>query len=308
MASTEDIIVCANCGKGEESAGDLKACTACKLVKYCNRDCQIAHRPQHKKACKKRAAELYDEMLFNDPPPREDCPICFLPLPFDPNQTKFQSCCGQYICVGCFTEMMVERMRRGKKAKDQLCPYCRELDVCSDTEKVRLTKKLMENGNANAFYVHAGRYIEGTFGMRQDWTKTTQLWLKAGELGCGDAYRNLGWSYYNGRGVNRDEKKAKHFYELAAMKGDVNARHWLGLFEEEDHRAYKHFMLAAKVGYEISLGKVKEGFMKGFVTKDEYEQTLRAYHKCVSEMKSEARDKGAAVLAASGYHGVGASL
>ena len=49
---------CANCGKGEESSGDLKVCSGCKILKYCNRDCQIAHRPQHKKACKKRAAEL----------------------------------------------------------------------------------------------------------------------------------------------------------------------------------------------------------------------------------------------------------
>ena len=48
---------CANCGKGEDSSIKLKACAACKLVKYCNRECQIAHRPQHKKACKKRAAE-----------------------------------------------------------------------------------------------------------------------------------------------------------------------------------------------------------------------------------------------------------
>jgi len=50
--------ICANCGKGEEESDNLKTCTACKLVKYCNRDCQIAHRSQHKKACKKRAAEL----------------------------------------------------------------------------------------------------------------------------------------------------------------------------------------------------------------------------------------------------------
>ena len=83
MSSTAEntVVTCANCGKGEECAGNLKVCTACKMVKYCNRDCQIAHRPQHKTACKKRAAELYDEKLFKVHPPREECPICFLPLP-----------------------------------------------------------------------------------------------------------------------------------------------------------------------------------------------------------------------------------
>ena len=83
---------CANCSKrGEESSGDLKACTACKMVKYCNRDCQIAHRPQHKKACKKRAAELNDEQLFKEPPLREDCPICMLTLPLDAFQVVYKS-------------------------------------------------------------------------------------------------------------------------------------------------------------------------------------------------------------------------
>ena len=38
-------------------------------VKYCNRECQIAHRPQHKKECKQRAAELHEEALFKQPPP-----------------------------------------------------------------------------------------------------------------------------------------------------------------------------------------------------------------------------------------------
>ena len=57
-ATDNNMTTCANCGKGEESTGDLKACTACKMVKYCNRDCQIAHRPQHKTECKKRAAKI----------------------------------------------------------------------------------------------------------------------------------------------------------------------------------------------------------------------------------------------------------
>ena len=42
--STDKIEMCANCGKGEDESDILKACTACKLVKYCGRDCQIAHR------------------------------------------------------------------------------------------------------------------------------------------------------------------------------------------------------------------------------------------------------------------------
>jgi hypothetical protein len=41
----------------------------------------------HKKTCKLRAAELHEEALFKDPPPKEDCPIRFLPMP-----TKLLSC------------------------------------------------------------------------------------------------------------------------------------------------------------------------------------------------------------------------
>ena len=97
--TTTTTTTCANCGNNrEESAGDLKTCTACKLVKYCNRECQIAHRPLHKKACKKRAAELRDEALFKEPPPRDDCPICFLPLPLEAGESTFKSCCGKIIC------------------------------------------------------------------------------------------------------------------------------------------------------------------------------------------------------------------
>ena len=37
--------------------------------------------------------------------------------------------------------------------------------------------------------------------------------------------------------------------------------------------------------------KVKEGFMDGMVTKDEYANTLRAYQSRQDEMKSDDRDK-----------------
>ena len=71
------------------------------MVKYCSRDCQKAHRPQHKKECRKRAAELHDEELFKQPPQEEDCPICFQTLPTLLSGKKYQACCGKVICTGC---------------------------------------------------------------------------------------------------------------------------------------------------------------------------------------------------------------
>ena len=283
---------CANCGKGEECSGDLKSCTACKLVKYCNRDCQIAHRPQHKKACKKRAAELYDKKLFKQPSPLEECPICMLPPPLIDNHTGmvFHSCCGKDICDGCIYAM-------AESGAKELCPFCRTPFTRTDEEEIKRLKKLMEKGNGDAFCHLAGHYERGTHGLPQDMARANELFLKAGELGCADAYFNLGNAYERGRGVEINTKKAKHFFELAAMNGSVKARHNLGANEYDGgnyHRAIKHFLLAARAGSDEALDCIKQGFMNGDVTKDEYANTLRAYQKSQDEMKSDARDKAQA--------------
>ena len=57
--------MCANCGKAGSNGVKLRNCTACLLVKYYGVDYQrVAHRKQHKKACRERAAELKDERLY----------------------------------------------------------------------------------------------------------------------------------------------------------------------------------------------------------------------------------------------------
>ena len=52
----------------------------------------------------------------------------------------------------------------------------------------------------------------------------------------------------------------------------------------------KHFMIAAKTGYDDSLKEVQEGYSSGHVTKDEFENTFRAYKDSVDEVKSDQRD------------------
>ena len=141
----------------------------------------------------------------------------------------------------------------------------------------------MEKGKADAFYNLGGCYADGEMGMPQDWAKSNELLLKAGELGFAPAYFNLGDSYYSGeRGVDVDEEKAKHYWELAAMNGSVSARYNLGCVEAQagnPHRAAKHFILVARAGHDKALGGVKEGYEHGFVTKDDYANTLRAHQK-----------------------------
>ena len=44
------------------------------------------------------------------------------------------------------------------------------------------------------------------------------------------------------------------------------------------------------------MDNVKTGFKKGMMTKDEYEVILRANQKSIDGMKSESRDKVAAII------------
>ena len=60
-------------------------------------------------------------------------------------------------------------------------------------------------------------------------------------------------------------------------------------------RAYKHFTLAARAGKKDSVDSLKNGYMMGICTKDEYENTLRAYQERHDEMKSDDRDKAEAL-------------
>ena len=293
-----DVSVCANCGKGEEESHKLKHCTACMLVKYCNRDCQIAHRPMHKKECKKRAAELHDEKLFKQPPQEEDCPICFQLLPTFSTGRRYKTCCGKEICSGCVHAPVYDD--QGNKVdnnKQNECAFCRTLAPKSDEEGNEREKKRMEKGDPIAMYNLGCYHRDGLYGFPQDYTKALELYHRATEFGYAKAYCKIGIAYYNGEGVEVDKKKARHYYELAAMGGNVQSRHNLGIFEREEgnmNRALKHYMISARGGYSKSVDVIKEMYTKGFATKEDYTTALRSYQTYLGEIKSRQRDEAAA--------------
>ena len=62
-----------------------------------------------------------------------------------------------------------------------------------------------------------------------------ELWNQAGELGKASAYHNIGYAYFNGEGVVRDEKKANHYWEKAAMLGHAESRNTLGATKQNKY-------------------------------------------------------------------------
>ena len=299
--------LCANCGKGEEAGSSLKACTACKLVKYCNRECQIAHRPQHKKECKKRAKELHDEKLFKQPPPKEDCPICMIRLPILESGRMFMACCGKMICIGCIHAPVYDDL--GNEVVEKGCAFCRapvSRSSTKDEELIRQFEKRTELNDFYAIYSMGCYYAQGENGLSQNDAKALELFHRAGDLGCADAHFNLGLIYNRGiLGVEMNKKKAIHYWELAAMEGHVTARNRLGETEGltgNKDRALKHFMIAARDGNLRSLENIKTMYKNGYTTKEDYAKALRSYQAYLDEIKSEQRDKAAAFHDAYKYY------
>ena len=298
---------CANCGKEGDDVNNI--CNKCKQVKYCNATCKKKHRSKHKKHCEEHvrlAAELNDKELFKQPPPKEDCPICFLRIPSNipgTNQaqqllhtgSKYQSCCGKVICSGCIHAPLYDN--QGNKVDNQKCPFCRTPTPTSIEEGIERLKKRIEAEDSIAMYCLGLYHFRGEGGLAQNYTKALKLYHRAGKLGNAVAYNNIGFAYYNGEGVEVDKKKAVHYWELAAMRGDAQARHNLGCIERDAgniDRAQKHYMIAIRDGYAYSLNEIKVMYSHGCTAKEDYTEALQLYQTYLGEIKSDQRDKAAA--------------
>jgi TPR repeat protein len=181
--------VCANCGKSEVDEVKLKKCDGCNLVKYCSVECQKNHRPQHKKACKKRAAEIREDRLFQQPEISHhgECPICCLPLPLDENKSSMTPCCSKMICNGC---EFANKLREEEQRLETRCPYCR--DCATDSLEVidqKVMKRVKVNDPAATFKMGVKLYYE------RDYEGAIQYWRKAAALGDIESHYNLSILY-----------------------------------------------------------------------------------------------------------------
>jgi TPR repeat protein len=230
-----------------------------------------------------------DNELFKDPL-WPDCPICSLPLPPEPRGSTYLACCGTKICGGCTYDM---DMKTGGQIRG--CGVCSMPPENSLEEHLERLNTRIDKYNDPLAYNFLGLYYNsGKLGLPKDISKAHALWEKGGEMGSHEALGNLAAVYDDGDGAKYDRKKARYYYELAAMKGDVVSRHNLGVLERlegNNARAVKHWMISAAQGGEKSLETIQQEVKKGNATKDEYEKALRSYQIAVKRTKSKSREK-----------------
>jgi len=236
-----------------------------------------------------------DEELFKQPPPREDCPICFLTVPTLATGQKYMACCGQILCSGCTYAPVYDN--HGNVIQNG-CPFCRTPSATTNKENLKRYKNRVKLGDSEALTSLGTFYNVGHLGLQQDSVKAVQFWRRGAKLGDHQCYHNIGNSYLNGEVVEHSMEKAEGYWKVAASKGDPLSRHNLGKCEEmrgNFDRSTKHHLIATRLGDKESLDKIQEYFMSRVATKDDYQKALSNYQEYLGEIKSAQRDEAALI-------------
>ena len=255
---------------------------------------------------KKLEEELEGTDLFAPLPPTEDCAICLVPLSRKKSGELYKPCCGNVICWACHkeNEASIKKQNEEKNAGKKLtltCPFCRESDPTSaDEEFARLQARCLQN-DCIAFTQMAAIYHNGDLGKAQDDLKALDCWIRAVDLGSGEACVNIGMSYGEGKGVSVNEERAALFWRVGALRGNISARHNIGVSEYKsgNHKiGIRHWKIAAEAGDQPSIDVLKEIYNadgkkpgKEFISNEEMDTVYRSGYDAQMEVKTEEREK-----------------
>ena len=211
-------------------------------------------------------------------------------------------CCGNTICFACYkeNEASINKQNEEKTAGKKVaftCPFCREPDP-TDMEYLRkLQARCLENDH-EAFTV-MGSFYRGDRGaiVPKDDLKALDCFIRAVELGSPHACICIADACNEGKGVAVDKERAILFERVGALRGDVAARHNIGVSELKLGNyefAIRHWKIAAEAGLQSSLDELTISYNmpgKDFITKEYLDFAYRACHEAQMEVESEERKK-----------------
>jgi TPR repeat protein len=280
-------ITCSTCGKLQTNEFKLGKCQ-CRTKRYCNRQCQLKQRKQHKKECvrlvKERKKKKNEQnmkkdgtkdgntetaKLIQETEDKEDCPICTDALPKISIQFVRLSCCGKGLHIKCYKDLM-ENTSMTLEQKNT-CIMCRaQLVREGSKEEIERLHGWVAKEQGWAIETLAERYRDGV-GVKQSDKKMFELFEMAATRGNANAQHILGLYYNEGsHGLTQSSERASEFYTLAAEQGHVNAQFNLGLMyanregiQESFSKAREWFTKAAAQGHEKAVAAIKQMDAKG---------------------------------------------
>ena len=304
--------LCSACGKESDA---LKMCNGCKCVWYCDVKCRDRHRKEHKKECKLIKKELdqrggkrdlgteVDVGPLGKLPPRDECPICMHLLPIYANLTEYNTCCGKIICAGCGFQ---HQTKSEEEAVPLTCAFCRTPVPDSDEEVLARTNRRVELKDPHTLYTLAMCYGFGYYGLPVDQAKCIELLREAADLGCLETQYLLGQYHRTGiMGLEQKEEEAIKYYKEAADGGHIRARNNLAYMEKisgDKAAAMRHLRLSASEGYRRSMALLIYRFEDGLLRHAGLAETLQAFYRSRSEMRSKGRDQFIAYLKRTGRY------
>eukprot|EP00984_Skeletonema_dohrnii_P018428 scaffold8611_cov141-Skeletonema_dohrnii-CCMP3373.AAC.1 len=200
--------------------------------------------------------------------------------------------CSKMICNGCSYANDLREL--SEESLNLTCPFCRHPLPTSNAEiDANIMKRVDANDPVATRFVGIRCYDEG------DYRSAFEYLTKAARMGDMRAHYHLSQSQMStkGEGVEKDEEKEVYHLEQTAIAGHPTARYNLGVHEwnydrVDRDRAVKHFIITAKlgVGDDDSVEGLKQGYLRGLVSKEDFAAALRAHQAAVDAMKSPQRE------------------
>eukprot|EP00615_Pteridomonas_danica_P010802 CAMPEP_0114342338 /NCGR_PEP_ID=MMETSP0101-20121206/9727_1 /TAXON_ID=38822 ORGANISM="Pteridomonas danica, Strain PT" /NCGR_SAMPLE_ID=MMETSP0101 /ASSEMBLY_ACC=CAM_ASM_000211 /LENGTH=355 /DNA_ID=CAMNT_0001476401 /DNA_START=80 /DNA_END=1144 /DNA_ORIENTATION=+ len=266
---------CDNCSSPSNGTIIFKACSRCKRVYYCSKECQIIHwKSGHKKTCipvndpmrvDKTSSDLIEnhQLMSSSSQQSKYNPICAICLDSLAN-TSYILPCKHTFHTNCITSL------RSHKGLNQVCPLCRTnlppspeeayMKACCllkksfnhsnsaeiqgmDVEIINLLNSSADEGFMFAQFKLGIMYFHGR-GVKQNYVKAREWYLKAASQDHAGSQHNLGVIYNKGHGVRQDYVKAREWYLQAASQHNPDAQNNLGVIYHNGQAVQQDFVKA----------------------------------------------------------------
>mmetsp|Transcript_10947 Transcript_10947/g.11741 ORF Transcript_10947/g.11741 Transcript_10947/m.11741 type:complete len:334 (+) Transcript_10947:181-1182(+) len=258
---------------------------------------------------------------------REECPICFITLPFERNECNYRSCCGQTICYGCtvgdvrgrvepplpplipFIEGTHDDDREEREEHEfyeilkrwatldgtgSLCPYCRTGIASDNQEELRRLRNRIDHFNDIHAIIKLGlAHMDGDLGLPQSRTEAETLLKIAYDHGSAEAVSYLAVFHADTIGDNYDEIKMIELSEEAARRGHMSTAYNWGtqmLRDGNFESAVRYLMMAARSGLDRPMfDRLLPCLMMGLISQEDFDTTMRIHHATRNEINTERR-------------------